>query len=223
MVRRGRAWRERDLRPRAPADIARRRGHGSPVLLPRARGLPGRRSHRQIRVHAGAHGLPASVPAEVLAAGGGGRCAADPPPHPPRDAGSPLARQPAGDRLGRRRAGRDRHGLLRSVHGLPSQGPGARALDLDRPWRAGGGGLRHRDQRARRTGRQTGPVRRCIRGCLRLHLPPGRHGRGGATGAAGPHPAVSARPAAPLLHGRDAFGVGHPAPSRIGAPGSTTR
>ena len=40
--------------------------------------------------------------------GGGRRDQPDPPPDPARDAAAPLARQPAGDRLGGRRARRDR-------------------------------------------------------------------------------------------------------------------
>ena len=40
----------------------------------------------------------------------------DPPPDPARDAAAPLARQPAGDRIGGRRSGRHRHGLLGRIH-----------------------------------------------------------------------------------------------------------
>ncbi len=55
----------------------------------------------------------------------------DPPPDPARDTAAPLARQPAGDSLGRRRARGDRDGLLRRLHRLPAQGAGARAPDVD--------------------------------------------------------------------------------------------
>ena len=73
---------------------------------------------------------------------------ADPPPDPARDAAAPLARQPARDRLGRRRAGRDRDGILGRLHRLPAEGPRARAAHLDHPRRARRGGMRDRDRRA---------------------------------------------------------------------------
>ena len=118
---------ERDLQPRAAADLARRRRHRSPLLLPRARRLPRLRGDRQVRLHAHPHGLPAPLPDEVLRARGGRRDQSDPPPDPAREPAASLARQPAGDRLGGRRARGHRHGLLRRLHRLPAQGPRARA------------------------------------------------------------------------------------------------
>ncbi len=111
---------------RAPLrDLARRRRHRPALLLPRARRLPRVGGDRQVRLHAHPHGLPAPLPDEVLRARGGRRDQPDPPPDPARDAAAPLARQPAGDRLGGRRAGGHRHGLLGRLHRLPAQGPGA--------------------------------------------------------------------------------------------------
>ena len=46
----------------------------------------------------------------------------DPPSDPARGAPAPLERRPAGDRVGRRRAGRDGHGLVGRLHRLPPQG-----------------------------------------------------------------------------------------------------
>ena len=85
------------------------------------------RRDRQVRLHADAHGLPAPLPDEVLGDRGGRRARGDPASDPARGAAPPLARQPARDRLGRRRAGRHRDGLLGRVHGLPAQGARARA------------------------------------------------------------------------------------------------
>ena len=118
----------------------------------------------------------------------------DPPPDPARDAAAPLARQPAGDRVGRRRPGGHRHGLLGRLHRLPAQGSGARPADLDHARRARRGGLRDRDRRARGAGRQAGPVRRRARRHLRLHVRPRRHRR---------RRAARARPQATLRRLRD--------------------
>ena len=106
-----------DLQPRAAAHLARRRRHRPALLLRRARRLPRRRRDRQVHLHADPHGLPAPLQDEVLRDRGGRRGRRDPPPDPARDPAAPLARQPAGDRLRRRRARRHRHGLVGRVHG----------------------------------------------------------------------------------------------------------
>ncbi len=100
-------------------------GTDLPSYYARARRLPRQRRDRQVRLPAHAHGLPAALPDEVLGDRGGRRPARDPPPDPARGAAAPLARQPAGDRLGRRRPRRHRHGLLGRLHRLPAQGAGA--------------------------------------------------------------------------------------------------
>ena len=88
---------------------------------------------------------------------------ADPSPDPARDAAAPLARQPAGDRLGGRRPGRHRHGLLGRLHGVSAEGTCARPADFDHSGSARRGRVRDRDRRARRARRQAGPVRRSAR------------------------------------------------------------
>ena len=87
-------------------------GTDLPSYYARARRLPGLRRDRQVRLHADPHGLPAPLPDEVLRRPRRSTTRARSAPDPARDAAAPLARQPAGDRLGRRRAGRHRHGLL---------------------------------------------------------------------------------------------------------------
>ena len=123
-----------------------------------------------------AHGLPAPLPDEVLGDRGGRRrsrrsgirsCARALLRH---WRGNPLeiasvADVPAGTGMGS--SGR--------VHGRAAQGAGARAADLDHAGRAGRGGVRDRDRRARGAVRQAGPVRRRARRHLRLHVQPRRH------------------------------------------------
>ena len=107
----------------------------------------------------------------------------DPPSDPAREPAAPLARKPTRDRLGRRCAGRHRYGLIGRVHGLPAQGPRARAQHLDHPRAARRGRVRDRDRRPRRARRQAGPLRRRPRRDLRIHVSPRRHGGCGAARA----------------------------------------
>ena len=60
----------------------------------------------------------------------------DPPPDPARGAAAPLARRPARDRVGRRRPGRHRAGLVGRVHRLPAEGARARPPRGDHAGRA---------------------------------------------------------------------------------------
>ena len=127
---------ERHLQPRAAAREPRRRRNRPSLVLPRARRIPRRRGDRQVRLHAHPHRLPAAIPHEVLRAS---RRSTDPSeiraPDPARVAAAPLERRPARGRVGRRRPGRDRAGLVGRVHRVPAQGAGARAAR--RPSRRG--------------------------------------------------------------------------------------
>ena len=131
---------------------------------------------------------------------------------------APLARQPARDRLGRRRPGRDRDGLLRGVHGRAAQGPRARAADLDHPGRARRGGVRDRDRRAAGAVRQAGSVRRRPRRDLRLHVRHRRQRRRRAARARARDAARPARAAAAVLHRRGARAPPPSSPTRTSGP-----
>ena len=163
---------------RAPLrDLARRRRHRPALLLPRARRLPRRRGDRQVRLHAHPHGLPAPLPDEVLARlEEVDEIAEIRHPILRESAAAPLARQPARDRLGRRRPGRHRAWAppARSRSACSRRWRIARR-DVDHAGRARRGGVRDRDRRPRRAGRQAGPVRRRARRDLRLHVQPRRH------------------------------------------------
>ena len=131
----------------------------------------------------------------------------DPPPDPARDAAAPLARQPAGDRLGRRRAGGHRDGLLRRLHRLPAQGPGARAPHLDHPGDLAEAACEIEiDVLGEPVGKQD-PYVAAHGGICAYTFHPRRRGRRRAARARARRAAAAARPAAAVLHRRGALGL----------------
>ena len=142
------------------------------------------RSDRQVRVHAHPHRLPAPLPDEVLRARGGRRGRA-------RSATRSCARRccatGAATRWRSPRWPTSRPGPAWArrapIRVCLLKGLAQARQHVDHPGRAGRGGVRDRDRRARRAGRQAGPVRRRPRRHLRLHLQSRRQRGGGAARA----------------------------------------
>ena len=216
---------ERHLQPRAAAREPRRRRHRPAVVLPRARRLPRQRRDRQVRLHAHAHRLPAPLPDEVLGVRGGRR-------RRPRSATRSCARRCCATGAATRWRSR-RSPTSRPAPGMGSSGAFTvcllKALALARRVAIAAGAtrrgrLRDRDRRPAGAGRQAGPVRRRARRDLRVHVPPGRHGRRRAARALRRETLDRLREQPPaLLHRRGARGVARSSPTRSSAPRAATR